>query len=93
MPHMLRGMETRTLVFGLLYLMRTGMTAHSVCLMPAIPKLVHLLPNESLLPKLFGFEAKFITEVENRFKFMLRMCTTAEIQRMGFRDVDVDGRR
>jgi len=93
MPHMLRGMDTRTLVFGLLYLMRTGMTAHSVCLMPAIPRLVLMLPNESLLPKLFGFKAKFITEVENRFKFMLRNCTAAEIQRMGFRDVDVDGRR
>ena len=91
MPHMLRGMETRTLVFGLLYLMRTGMTAHSVCLMQAIPKLVHLLPNESLLPKLFGFKAKHITEVENRFKYMLRLCSAADIQRMGFRDVDVGG--
>jgi len=39
MPHMLRGLDNRTLVFGLLYLMRTGMTAHSVCLMPAITKL------------------------------------------------------
>jgi len=88
MPHMLRGLDNRTLVFGLLYLMRTGMTAHSVCLMPAITKLVHLLPNESLLPKLFSFKAKHITEVENRFKFMLRTCTAVDIQRMGFRDVD-----
>jgi len=93
MPHMLRGMDNRTLVFGLLYLMRTGMTAHSVCLMPAIYKLVHLLPNESLLPKLFDFKAKHITEVENRFKYMLRTCTAVDIQRMGFRDVDVDSLR
>jgi len=47
-----------------------------------------LLPNESLLPKLFNFKAKHITEVENRFKFMLRTCTAVDIQRMGFRDVD-----
>ena len=93
MPQMLRGMDNRTLVFGLLYLMRTGMTAHSVCLMPAISKLVHMLPNESLLPKLYNFKAKHITEVENRFKFMLRTCTAVDIQRMGFRDVDVDAQR
>ena len=88
MPHMLRGLETRTLVFGLLYLMRTGICAHSVCLMPALSSLVHLLPNESFLPKLFDFKAKHITEVENRFKFMLRQCSVEDIQRMGFRDVD-----
>jgi len=88
MPHMLRGLETRTLVFGLLYLMRTGISAHSVCLMPALGSLVHLLPNESFLLKLFGFKAKHITEVENRFKFILRQCSVEDIQRMGFRDVD-----
>jgi hypothetical protein len=88
MPHMLRGLETRTLVFGLLYLMRTGISAHSVCLMPALASLVHMLPNESFLPKLFDFKAKHITEVENRFKFILRQCCAEDIQRMGFRDVD-----
>jgi len=88
MPHMLRGLDTRTLVFGLLYLMRTGISAHSVCLMPALGSLVHLLPNESFLPKLFDFKAKYITEVENRFKFILRQCSVEDIQRMGFRDVD-----
>jgi len=93
MPHMLRGMDTRTLVFGLLYLMRTGISAHSMCLMPALTCLVHLLPNESYLPKLFDFKAKHITEVENRFKFMLRLCSADDIQRMGFRDVDVHAPR
>ena len=53
-------------------------------------KLLHLLPNESLLPKLFDFKAKHITEVENRFKYMLRTCNAVDIQRMGFRDVYVD---
>jgi hypothetical protein len=93
MPHMLRGMDTRTLVFGLLFLMRTGISAHSMCLMPALPGLVLLLPNESFLPKLWNFKAKHITEVENRFKFMLRLCSADDIQRMGFRDVDVHAPR
>jgi len=93
MPHMLRGLDTKTLVFGLLYLMRTGISAHSVCLMPAFTSLVHLLPNESFLPKLFDFKAKNITEVENRFKFILRQCSSDDIQRMGFRDVDVHAPR
>ena len=93
MPHMLRGLETRTLVFGLLYLMRTGISAHSVCLMPALASLVHLLPNESFLPKLFDFKAKHITKVENRFKFILRHCCVEDIQRMGFRDVDAHAAR
>jgi len=93
MPHMLRGLDTKTLVFGLLYLMRTGISSHSVCLMPVFTSLVHLLPNESFLPKLYNFKAKHITEVENRFKFMLRQCSADDIQRMGFRDVDVQAPR
>ena len=48
-----------------------------------------LLPNESYLAKIFCFKAKHITEVENRLKFLLRSCTSAEIEKMGFRDVDV----
>jgi len=93
MPHMLRGLDTRTFVFGLLYLMRTGISAHSVCLMPALGDLVYLLPNEGFLPKLFGFKAKLITEVENRFKFILRQCSVEDIQLMGFRDVDAHAAR
>jgi len=88
-PAMLRGLDTRTLVFGMLYLMRTGISAHSLCLLPVQSKLVLLLPNESYLTKIFGFKAKHITEVENRLKFLLRSCTSAEIEKMGFRDVDV----
>jgi hypothetical protein len=88
-PAMLRGLDTRTLVFGMLYLMRTGICAHSLCLLPTQSQLVLLLPNESYLAKIFGFKAKHITEVENRLKFLLRSCTSAEIEKMGFRDVDV----
>jgi len=92
-PHMLRGLDTRTLVFGLLYLMRTGISAHSVCLLPIEKSLILLLPNESYLAKVFSFKAKFITEVENRLKFLLRSCTSADIEKMGFRDVDMHAGR
>lgn len=92
-PAMLRGLDTRTLVFGLLYLMRTGISAHSVCLLPTQQRLVLMLPNESYLAKIFAFKAKHITEVENRLKFLLRSCTPDDIEKMGFRDVDTHAGR
>lgn len=54
----------RVVVFGLLYLMRSGITIHEICVLPAISALHHMLPNESNLLKHHRFRSKFITDTE-----------------------------
>jgi len=86
MPSVIRGCDLRTMVYGLLYLMRTGITVHNVCFLPVLKELAWCLPTESNLTRFFNFKAKHITEIENRFKFMLRTCTRTEMHRMGFHE-------
>ena len=86
MPSVVRGCDLRTLVYGLLYLMRTGITVHNVCFLPVLKELEWCLPTESNLTRFFDFKAKHITEIENRFKFMFRTCTRTEMHRMGFHE-------
>jgi len=60
--------DMRSAVFGLLFLMRSGIHIHDICVLPSIPELLEFLPNESNLLKYFGFKSKTITEIENKFK-------------------------
>jgi len=86
MPTIVRGCDLRTLVYGLLYLMRTGIVVHSVTFLPVIHELYGCLPTESNLTRFFHFKAKHITDIENRFKFVFRTCSRAEMHRMGFHE-------
>ena len=86
MPSIVRGCDLRTLVYGLLYLMRTGIVVHSVTFLPVLKDLYSCLPTESNLTRFFQFKAKHITEIENRFKFVFRTCSRADMRKMGFHE-------
>jgi len=76
--------DMRTAVFGLLFLMRSGINIHDICVLPCIATLSDMLPNESNLMKYFAFKSKNITEIENKFKFHLRHATKRQMHNMGF---------
>jgi len=56
-----RRSDMRVVVFGLLYLMRSGVTIHDICVLPCIDELCQMLPNESNLLKYYAFRSKHIT--------------------------------
>lgn len=58
-----RRSDMRVVVFGLLYLMRSGVTIHDICVLPCIDELTQMLPNESNLLKYYTFRSKHITGV------------------------------
>lgn len=64
--------DIRNTVFGLMYLMREGVTFANVSVVPKIDALRYLLPSESALFKSFNFKPKFITDIENRCKYAFR---------------------
>ena len=80
----IRPSDIRDIVVGLLFLMRTGINVHGVCVLPHIPQLVNLLPIENMLPKIFHLESKIITDVENRFKMHIRQLSRAALVAAGF---------
>lgn len=75
-----RASETRVLVFGLLYLMRTGVVVDGNCVIPRVAVLKALLPAENTLQSHHDFRPKFITDVENKFKFMFRSMQGSELR-------------
>lgn len=80
----IRRNDMRVVVFGVMFLMRSGICIHDISVLPHIPELVQLLPNESNLVRFFNFKSKFITDIENKFKFHLRNVTRAQMHHMGF---------
>ena len=64
--------EFQSFVLGVLYLMRSGLTAYDICLLPKIDNLNECLPYESNLVRYFGLRAKTLTDIENKIKFLLR---------------------
>jgi len=76
--------DMRSAVFGLLFLMRSGIQIHDICVLPSIPELLEFLPNESNLLKFFDFKSKTITEIENKFKYHLRHADRQQMHNMGF---------
>jgi len=64
--------NTRQLVFGLMYLMRTGVYSHSETILPKIVNIEHLLPRECYLRIFFGVSPSVITDTENKLKYLIR---------------------
>jgi len=64
---------------GLLYQCRAGIIAHGTVLLPRIPLMSHVLPNELHLTPVFGIRAKTIAEAENAIKFCLRQLEPSVI--------------
>jgi hypothetical protein len=74
----------KTFVVGVLYLLRVGLTAHHIVLLPEQRILAHILPSENLLYEFFGVKCKCITEVENIIKLQVRMLTTSQLVSMQY---------
>jgi UL92 family len=64
--------NNRQLVFGLMYLMRTGVYSHSETILPKIGNMHYLLPRECYLRSLYGVSPSVITDTENKLKFLIR---------------------
>jgi hypothetical protein len=64
--------NTRQLVFGLIYLMRTGVYCHSETILPKIATLQHMIPRECYLRSFYGVSPSIITDTENKLKFLIR---------------------
>lgn len=64
--------NNRQLVFGLMYLMRTGVYSHSETILPKIANMQFLLPRECYLRSLYGVSPSVITDTENKLKFLIR---------------------
>lgn len=82
----LRPSELREMVVGLLFLMRTGISAQGVIVLKRVPVLAGLLPVENLLPKVFALPSKIITDIENRFKMHIRQFSREKLLAVGFSD-------
>jgi hypothetical protein len=64
--------NTRQLVFGLLYLMRTGVYCHSETILPRIVNMEYLVPRECYLRSFYGVSPSIITDTENKLKYLIR---------------------
>lgn len=76
----LRVNEIRSVVFGMLYLMRFGVYVDGVCVLKKFDMLNDVLPNEAFLCKCVGLKPKLITDTENRIKFCLRNVSKAQLE-------------
>ena len=79
-----RPSDFRDIVVGLLFLMRTGIVAHGVVVLRRVPLLMHLLPVENMLCKMFQIQSKTVTDVENKYKMHIRQCTREALLAVGF---------
>jgi hypothetical protein len=66
------GARLKTLVVGLLFLLRSGVTYKNLVLMPALPEIAHCLPHETRLEHYFGISSKAICSAENEMKLVFR---------------------
>lgn len=82
----LKNSEIRIFCFGLLYMMRHGIHTHGIVVLPRIAEFCKILPCESVLQKIFKFKAKHITDVENKFKLILRQMDSTATQMLGFHE-------
>jgi len=82
----IRPSDMRDVVVGLLFLMRTGIYIHGVCVLPRLPRLLNLLPVENMLPKVFDLQCKVVTDIENRFKMHIRQQSRSKLLSVGFGD-------
>jgi hypothetical protein len=82
-----RPSDMRDNVVGLLFLMRTGITVHDVCVLPRLPLLRFVLPIENMLPKVFDIQSKTVTDVENRYKMNIRQLSRQQLLEAGFNSI------
>lgn len=86
----IKNAEIRNICIGLMYLMKTGIRVHDVCILPHVEAFKQLLPMESTLAKRHDFKPKFITDVENKFKFFFRDVDAKQFIHLGLHLKSVD---
>ena len=84
----IKPLEIRIYVVGLVYLMRSGVITHNIQVIPCYPILTYLLPAENLLQSVFGIKSKFITDIENKFKYFFRQIPVKNLIKLGFHETD-----
>lgn len=67
-----QGARLSSLVCGLLYLLRTGLTYRNTVLLASIEEVAGCLPHENKLEAYFGISSKVICETENEIKLVFR---------------------
>jgi hypothetical protein len=67
----------KAIVFGLVYLLRTGVTHDTKIILPRIDHLCAVLPLETQMKGFFGVSPSSITDTENRLKFIVRQNSAA----------------
>jgi hypothetical protein len=66
----------KAIVFGLVYLLRTGVTHDAKVILPRVEQLCGMLPLETQMKVFFGVSPSSITDTENRLKFIVRQNAT-----------------
>ena len=79
--------EAKTMIIGLLYLLRSGLVHRSITILPQYRRLVYLLSPENYI-NLFGVKSKIITETENNVKCHLRTLSDKQIGDIGYETFD-----
>jgi hypothetical protein len=67
----------KAIIFGLVYLLRTGVTHDAKVILPRLEELCAILPLETQMKAFFGVSPSSITDTENRLKFMVRQNVAA----------------
>ena len=80
-------LEAKTMIIGLLYLLRSGLVHRSITILPQYRSLAYLLPPENYI-NLFGVKSKIITETENIVKCHLRTLSDRQIKDIGYEAFD-----
>jgi hypothetical protein len=80
-------LDAKTMIIGLLYLLRSGLVHHSITILPQFRELSYLLPPENYI-NLFGVKSKIITETENIVKCHLRTLGDSQIKDIGYEAFD-----
>ena len=83
--------ELRMIVFGLVYLMRNGVVMQNIQVIPKLSRLQDILPSENSLLHAYNFRAKYITDVENKFKFLFRSLKLQQLLVFVLRFDDMNG--
>ena len=69
--------DLRNTIFGLVFLLKQGVYAGCMPIVLRIADLDRFLPNEGQLFRFFNFRAKYITDIENKYKFAYRIKQAA----------------
>jgi hypothetical protein len=80
-------LDAKTLIIGLLYLLRSGLVHRDITVLPKYASLAYLLPPENYI-NLFGVKSKIITETENVIKCQLRTIGDTHIKQMNYESFD-----